>query len=231
MVDSEALNLREIVVFLVAAGLVVPILQRLKISPVLGFLAVGLVIGPYGLARFVPEFPWLTYLVISDLDGVRALAQLGIVFLLFMIGLELSLERLMALRASVFGLGGAQVIITGATITAIALAFNASLPVAIVLGAGFALSSTAVVMELLIENRRLGTAVGQTSFAVLLFQDLAVLPILLLVGILSADSESSIALALVIALGEAALAIAVILILGRLAIRPLLRFVGLRASR
>jgi CPA2 family monovalent cation:H+ antiporter-2 len=232
-VHTEALNLREVVVFLVAAGLVVPILHRLKISPVLGFLAAGLVIGPFGLARLVPEIPWLAYAVISDLEGVRALAELGVVFLLFMIGLELSLDRLWAMRVSVFGLGGAQVIVTAAAVAAIASLFGNNLPTAIVLGAAFALSSTAIVMQILTENRRLGTAVGQTSFAVLLLQDLAVLPILFLVAIFAAGNEGSITLAfaLALALGEAALAIIVILVLGRLVIRPLFRFVGSRGSR
>jgi CPA2 family monovalent cation:H+ antiporter-2 len=102
----EALNLREVMVFLVAAGVVVPLIHRLGIGPVLGFLVVGLVIGPFGLARCVEDLPWLAYAVIADLDGVRALAELGVVFLLFMIGLELSIDRLWAMRRSVFGLGG-----------------------------------------------------------------------------------------------------------------------------
>jgi CPA2 family monovalent cation:H+ antiporter-2 len=230
-VHTEALNLRDVVVFLVAAGVAVPVLHRFKISPVLGFLAAGLVIGPYGLARFIPDLPWLAYGVISNTDGVRALAELGVVFLLFMIGLELSLDRLWAMRREVFGLGGAQVAITGAVIAGIAVLFDNGLLTAIILGAAFALSSTAIVMQLLTENRRLGTAVGQTSFAVLLFQDLAVLPILFLVGIFAAGTEGSIALSFAVALGQAALAVAVILILGRLVIRPLFRFVGSRASR
>lgn len=229
--NTEALNLREVVVFLVAAGLVVPVLHRFKVSPVLGFLGAGLVIGPYGLARLVPQFPWLSHAVISDIEGVRALAELGIVFLLFMIGLELSFDRLLAMRRSVFGLGGAQVIVTGAVIAAIASLFDNSLIAAILLGAAFALSSTAIVMQLLTEKHRLGTAVGQTSFAILLFQDLAVLPILFLVGIFATGAQASIALSFPLALGQAALAVAVILVLGRVVIRPLFRFVGSRASR
>jgi CPA2 family monovalent cation:H+ antiporter-2 len=165
------------------------------------------------------------------LDGVRALAELGVVFLLFMIGLELSIDRLWAMRRSVFGLGGAQVVLTGAVIAAIASLFENSPPVALVLGAGFALSSTAIVMQLLAANRRLGTAAGQTCFAVLLFQDLAVLPILFMVEAFGAHDDDSIALAFATAFGQAALAIAVILILGRVVIRPIFRFVGSSASR
>ena len=218
-------------VFLVAAGVVVPLVHRLGIGPVLGFLVVGLVIGPFGLARWVEDLPWLAYAVIADLDGVRALAELGVVFLLFMIGLELSIDRLWAMRRSVFGLGGAQVVLTGAVIAAIASLFENSLPVALVLGAGLALSSTAIVMQLFAANRRLGTATGQTCFAVLLFQDLAVLPILFLVEAFGARTEGPVALAFATALGQAVLAIAVILIIGRLVIRPIFRFVGSGASR
>jgi CPA2 family monovalent cation:H+ antiporter-2 len=190
-----------------------------------------LVIGPFGLARCVEDLPWLAYAVIADLDGVRALAELGVVFLLFMIGLELSIDRLWAMRRSVFGLGGAQVVLTGAVIAAIASLFENSLPVALVLGAGFALSSTAIVTQLLAANRRLGTATGQTCFAVLLFQDLAVLPILFLVEAFGARTEGPVALAFATALGQAVLAIAVILTIGRLVIRPIFRFVGSTASR
>jgi CPA2 family monovalent cation:H+ antiporter-2 len=229
-VHIETLNLREVIVFLVAAGVVVPLIRRLGISPVLGFLVVGLIIGPFGLARFTDVLPWLSYAVIGDLDGVRALAELGVVFLLFMIGLELSIDRLWAMRRLVFGLGGAQVVVTGAVITGIALLFDNTLPVAVVLGAGFALSSTAIVMQVLAENGRLGTTSGRTSFAILLFQDLAVLPILFLVGAFAAQAGESVWLAFGSAIGQALLAVAVILVLGRLVIRPLFRFIGAAAS-
>jgi CPA2 family monovalent cation:H+ antiporter-2 len=227
----EDLNLREVVVYLVAAGVVVPMVGRLKISPVFGFLVVGVVIGPYGLARFSDTLPWLTYAAITDLARVRVLAELGVMFLLFMIGLELSVERLWAMRRRVFGLGGAQVTVTGAVIAIIAMFFDNSLAAAIVLGCAFALSSTATVMQLLSENRRLGTATGRTSFAILLCQDIAVLPILFLVGAFATQSETPVLLAFVWAIGQALLAIIAILAIGRLVIRPAFRFVGSTASR
>jgi CPA2 family monovalent cation:H+ antiporter-2 len=227
----EALDLREVVVYLVAAGVIVPLARRLKISPVFGFLVVGIVIGPHGLARFSDALPWLTYAVITDLAGVRLLAELGVVFLLFMIGLELSVERLWAMRLRVFGLGGAQVVVTGAVIGVIASFFDNSLAAAIVLGCAFALSSTAIVMQLLSENRRLGTATGRTSFAILLCQDLAVLPILFLVGAFAAQDETPVVLSFIWAIGQALLAIVAILAIGRLVIRPAFRFVGSTASR
>lgn len=227
----EALDLHAVVVFLAAAGIVVPVIHRLQVSPVLGFLAIGLIIGPFGLGRFVEDLPWLAYAVIADLEGVRALAELGVVFLLFMIGLELSLERMWAMRLSVFGLGSAQVLLTGAVITGIASLFDNTLAAAIVLGAGFALSSTAIVVQLLAENRRLGTVTGQTSFAVLLFQDLAVLPILFMVSAFAAPDGGSTMLAFATALGQAAFAVVVILALGRVVVRPLFRFVGSGGNR
>ena len=227
----ETLDLREVMVFLFAAGVVVPLATRLKVSPVLGFLVVGLVIGPYGAARLTDTVPWLGYVLITDLEGVRPLAELGVVFLLFMIGLELSLERLWAMRRLVFGLGGAQILVSGAVIAFIASLFDNTLAAAVILGAGFALSSTAIVMQLLSENRRLGTATGQTCFAILLCQDLAVLPILFLVGAFAAQSEASVILAFARAIGGALLAVGVILFIGRLVIRPVFRFVGSTASR
>jgi len=230
-VHFEGLNLQAVIVFLVAAGVVVPLLKRSRISPVLGFLVVGLVIGPHGLARFTDTFPFISHLVIADLEGVRALAELGVIFLLFMIGLELSLDRLWALRRMVFGLGGAQVLITGAVIAFIAAAFGNSVEVAVILGGGFALSSTAIVMQMLSENRRMGTPVGRTGFSILLFQDLAVLPILFMVSAFAAQGDSSPVLSFALAMGQAIIAVGIILGLGRLVIRPLFRLIGSAASR
>jgi CPA2 family monovalent cation:H+ antiporter-2 len=227
----DTLNLREVMVFLVAAGIVVPLVRRLKISPVFGFLVVGLAIGPHGLARFSDTLPWLSYAVITDLASVRPLAELGVVFLLFMIGLELSLDRLWAMRRRVFGLGGAQVVVTGAVIAVIASFFDNTLAAAVVLGCAFALSSTAIVMQLLSENRRLGTATGRTSFAILLCQDLAVLPILFLISAFAAQGDAPMLAAFAWAIGQALVAVAAILAIGRLVIRPAFRFVGSTASR
>lgn len=226
----ETLDLRVVVVFLLAAGLVVPFMQRLRVSPVIGFIVVGMIIGPFGLGLLVETFPFLRYVVIEDAKGVAAIAELGIVFLLFMIGLELSISRLMSMRRMVFGLGGAQVILTSIAIGLVAWWWGNEPAAAIILGACLALSSTAVVMQLLIENKRLATPVGQTSFAVLLFQDLAVVPILFLVGVLGQPGEGSIALAFALAVGKAIAAVGLILLLGRVVIRPLFRMVGATKS-
>ncbi|MEZ5840158.1 MAG: monovalent cation:proton antiporter-2 (CPA2) family protein [Hyphomicrobiales bacterium] len=218
--------LREVVIFLVSAGVVVPLLNRLRISPVLGYLVVGGVVGPFGLGLLAADVPLLHYAVISDIEGVRPLAELGVVFLLFMIGLELSFDRLWSMRRLVFGLGGAQILVTGLVIGLIAYLFENSIAASIVLGACLALSSTAIVMQLLMRSRRIGSPVGRASFAILLMQDLAVVPILFLVGVFGADEEANIGLDLLLALGKAGLAISLIYVTGRLVLRPVLRVVA-----
>ncbi|MEO1167334.1 MAG: cation:proton antiporter [Pseudomonadota bacterium] len=223
--------LREIIIFLVAAGLVVPLVRRAGISPVLGFLFVGLVIGPYGVGRFVGETPILEYLVIADIAGVSRVAELGVIFLLFTIGLELSIAQLWAMRRLVFGLGAAQVTVSALAIGVIAYMFGNSLVAATIFGLCLALSSTALVMQLLTETRRLSVPAGRSSFGILLLQDLAVVPILFFVGVAGASVEGSLALAALWAIGEAILVIGAIFLIGRIIVRPFLQFVGGTGSR
>jgi len=223
-------HLREIVVFLVAAGIVVPFFSRWRISPVLGFLALGAMLGPYGLGLFADEIGVLRLAVIDDIEGVKPLAELGVVFLLFMIGLELSPERLWALRRLVFGLGTLQVALTAVVIGMIAWSFGNPPGAALVLGMAFALSSTAVVMQLLVERRAVASPLGRASFAILLLQDLAVVPILMLVSVLAAQAAGSLSMALGTALLRALLAIAGIVVVGRLLLRPLFRIASATRS-
>lgn len=223
--------LRETIIFLVAAGLVVPLFRKAGISAVLGFLFVGLVIGPYGVGRLVGETPILELMVIADVEGVSRFAELGVIFLLFTIGLELSVAQLWGMRRLVFGFGTAQVTISALVIGAIAYAFGNNLVAATIFGLCLALSSTALVMQLLTETRRLSTSAGRASFGVLLLQDLAVVPILFFVGIAGATIQGSLALAALQAIGEAVLVIALIFLIGRIAVRPFLRFVGGTGSR
>lgn len=218
--------LREIVLFLIASGIIVPMLHRLRISPVLGYLIIGGIIGPFGLGMFVEDIGWLSYAVISDLKGVQALAELGVIFLLFMIGLDLSLDRLWAMRRWVFGLGSLQILITGTIIGAIAWGFGNSPAASIVLGSCLALSSTAIVMQLLIERRQLASPMGRSSFSILLMQDLAVVPILFMVGVLGSKAQGDVGIALLLSLGKAVLVIVGIYVLGRLVIRPLFHMVA-----
>lgn len=223
-------HLREVIVFLAAAGIIVPFFSRLRVSPVLGFLVLGALIGPYGLGLFANDIGFLRYAVIDDLAGVRPLAELGIVFLLFMIGLELSPDRLWALRRLVFGLGTLQVAITATVIGLIAWGFGNPPAAALILGLGFALSSTAVVMQLLVERRAVASPLGRTSFAILLLQDLAVVPILVLIGLLAARAADDLPIALGLAFATALAAIAGIFVVGRLLLRPLLRLAGATRS-
>lgn len=227
MNEHEAIpHLREIVVFLVAAGIVVPALSRIRVSAVLGYLLVGAIIGPFGLGLLAQDLRWIGIATITDLEGVRALAELGVIFLLFVIGLELSLDRLWQMRRLVFGLGSLQILVTGLVIGSIAWGFGNSAGASVVLGACLSLSSTAIVMQLLIEQRRLGTPLGRTSFSILLMQDLAVVPILFVVGVLGARAEGDVGLALLVALLRAVVVIAAVYGTGRLVVRPLFRMVA-----
>ena len=218
-------HLREIVVFLMTAGIAVPLLHHLRISPVLGYLIIGGIVGPYGLGLFATDFPWLEYAVITDLKGVQALAELGVIFLLFMIGLELSLDRLWAMRKLVFGLGSLQILITATVIGLVAREFGNTPGASVVLGACLALSSTAIVMQLLVERRELASPLGRSSFSILLMQDLAVVPILFIVGVLGAKTGGDLGMSLAMALGKAAAVIVAIYLGGRLILRPMLSMV------
>jgi monovalent cation:proton antiporter-2 (CPA2) family protein len=159
-------------VFLAAAVIGVPLLKRLGLSSVLGYIVAGAVIGPWGF-KFA-----------GDVEGVRAYAEIGIVLLLFLIGLEVLPERLWELRRSVFGLGAAQVGATGAILGIAAYALGATPGAAAIIGFGLALSSTAIGLQILIEKRQLSTPPGRAGFAVLLFQDLAVIPLLAVLPVL-----------------------------------------------
>lgn len=230
---GEATVYSDLLVFLAAAGVVVPLFSRLKVSPVLGFLAAGVLLGPDGLARFVPQAPWLFWFTISDHAQLRPLSELGVAFLLFMIGLELSWERLKAMRRLVFGLGMMQML---ACTVVLGLAFRLmgqTFVSSAVLAMGLALSSTAVVMPVLAERGRLRGAVGRSTFAVLLAQDLAVAPILITVGVLAALVQPGVGTLEPVAAGRAlltlvpaAIGLALLVVLGRLVLRPMFRSVA-----
>lgn len=226
---------KDLVVFLAAAGVVVPLFNRLKISPVLGFLAAGVLLGPDGLARFAEAVPWLSWLTISDANQIRSLSELGVAFLLFMIGLELSWERLKAMRRMVFGLGLSQVVVCTVGLAAVFMLMGQPLVSSAVLGMGLALSSTAVVMPVLAERGRLGGAAGRTTFSVLLAQDLAVAPILITVTVLAAlaqagsaggEFDPAVLGPALFTLVPAAIGLALLVVLGRLVLRPLFRSVA-----
>ncbi|TBW35115.1 potassium transporter TrkA [Siculibacillus lacustris] len=223
--------MKDVLVVLGTAGVVVPLMHRWKVGSVLGFLLAGAVLGPFGLARFTSEIPWISWITVEKRDEIAGIADFGVVFLLFVIGLELSLARLSSLKRLVFGLGGFQVLLSGALIGAFALQFGQSPRAALVLGACLALSSTAVVVEVLAEQKRLSTTTGRTAFAILLFQDLAVVPILFMVETMGgADDGGSIWLGIALALAQGVAVVAAIVVAGRLLLRPLFRTVADTAS-
>lgn len=217
----------DFMVVLGAAAVLVPVLARLRISPVLGFLIAGAVLGPAGLGAFAQSAPWLDWFTVTTKDTLAPLAELGVVFLLFLVGLELSLKRLMTMRRLVFGLGGSQVAVTAAVIAIGLLLFGQGSSEALIIGMSLALSSTAVVVEVLSRQQRIASSSGRSSFAVLLFQDLAVVPLLLLVGILTPGQEGSIVANAALAFGQAALAVALIVGIGTVVLRPLFRLVAM----
>jgi CPA2 family monovalent cation:H+ antiporter-2 len=217
---------KDVVLFLATAGVVVPILRRWKISPILGFLAAGVLLGPFGLGALHHSLPWLSYLTIENPLQVAHLAEFGVVFLLFMIGLELSWERLWTMRRLVFGLGGLQVIACTAAIAGAASFLGQGAVSAAVVGMGLALSSTAIVMPLLAEQKRQYSAAGRATFSVLLLQDLAVAPILVTIAFLGSHRGDDFSPRLLLAFAPAAFGLLGLVALGRIVLRPMMRSVA-----
>lgn len=221
---------KDALLFLATAGLVVPLFHRLRVSPVLGFLAAGIVLGPHALGRLAAAHPWLAFVTIDDIGRITHLAEFGVVFLLFMMGLELSWERLATMRRLVFGLGSLQVAVSALAIGGAAYGLGQSPAAAAVLGTALALSSTAIVLPVLADRKRLNSAAGRASFAVLLFQDLAVAPLLFMVSMLGAREATGIGAGLLLAFLPAAVALLVVVVLGRLILRPLFHHVAATRS-
>lgn len=231
MQEQHALPyLRETLLFLSLAGILIPLLQRWRINQVLGFLAVGALLGPFGLGLWTREAPWLAYFSFTGTKEVAVLAELGVLFLMFMIGLELSAERLWSLRRWVFGGGIAQVGVSTAIIGSLAYWFGNRLEAAVVLGVVLSLSSTAVAMQLMSEQRSLSTPLGQASFSILMLQDLAVVPALILIDVLARGQSAGLPALVGMAMLKSIAAIALIYLLGRRVIRPLFRAFAQRSQ-
>ncbi|MFK5979210.1 MAG: monovalent cation:proton antiporter-2 (CPA2) family protein [Rhizobiaceae bacterium] len=203
----------DILIFLIAAIAVVPLFQRFRSSPILGYLAAGIIIGPHGFA------------IIGDTKAASTLAEFGVVFLLFMIGLELSFGRLRMLGSKVFGLGSLQVIVTGTIIGSIVWFLGMRIEVAAIIGGGLALSSTAFVLQLLVERGERSTPFGLTTFSILLLQDLAVVPLLVFVTLLG-TAESSFIEAVGLAAVKGGAALITVILFGRFLLRPLYRIIA-----
>ncbi|MBV6289488.1 monovalent cation:proton antiporter-2 (CPA2) family protein [Pseudomonas aegrilactucae] len=211
----EGSLLQTAVIFLLAAVIAVPLAKRLQLGAVIGYLLAGVAIGPQALG------------LIRDTESVAHISELGVVLLLFIIGLELSPRRLWLMRKSVFGVGLAQVLLTGAVIGAIALfGFGQSMPAAVVVGLGLALSSTALGLQSLAESKQLNAPHGRLAFAILLFQDIAAIPLIALVPLLAASGpDTSHGDSLEHGLKVFA-SIAVVIIGGRYLLRPVFRIVA-----
>ncbi|MEH3146507.1 MAG: cation:proton antiporter [Methylobacterium frigidaeris] len=222
---AASASYKEAILFLVTAGLVVPLFHRLRISPVLGFIGAGALLGPSGLGRLTEAAPWLADVTIGNRTEIAHLAELGVIFLMFMIGIELSWERLRILRRLVFGFGSLQVLATSAVLGGLLALLGVAPAAAILVGLALALSSTAVVLPVLAEQKRLNAPAGRASFAVLLFQDLAVAPVLFAIAVLGRKDGGALS-GLALALGQAAVALALLVVAGRLALRPLFQLVA-----
>ncbi|HUV32251.1 MAG TPA: cation:proton antiporter [Devosiaceae bacterium] len=219
--------IKELLIVLAVAGLVVPVFGRLRLGVVPGFLIAGALVGPGMLGGMVETALWLEFVTFTDPEEVAPFAELGVLFLLFVVGLEVSLARLWEMRHLVLGLGSAQVLVSAAVIGAIAAAYGNGLGLAAALGLGLALSSTAIVTQLMIDARRLAAPVGRAALAVLLFQDLMVVPIVIVVGLLGGGdpvaASGAWAGALAGAVALAAVVLGVIVVAGRFLLGPLLR--------
>jgi CPA2 family monovalent cation:H+ antiporter-2 len=224
---ADAFFYKEILIVLGTAGVVIPLFTRLKINPILGFLLVGAFIGPNVLGELAKSFPWFSIFIIGEREEIARLAELGVVFLLFIVGIELSFERVLALRRLVLGFGSIQVLASVAAIAAAAKLMGLTHAEAVIVGLALSLSSTAIVIQLLSDQKRLGTQTGRASFAVLLLQDLTVVPMLLLIPALGVESTGHTSFGeITAALGKAAVTILLIVIIGRLGLRPMLRLVA-----
>ena len=210
MIETHYLS--DILILLAAAIIAVPLFQRLGLGSVLGYLAAGVVVGPWGFG------------FIGQIEEIKGIAEFGVIFLLFIIGIELKPERLWSMRRMVFGLGTAQVLVTGFVITGLAVLFGLSLKAAVICGFGLALSSTAFGLQILSERGEMGTSHGQTTLSVLLLQDLAVVPLLALVSLLAAGA--TLLPGIEVALLEVVLVIAAVILVGRFLLSPALRLVA-----
>ena len=212
--DFPTSSLSDALVILGAAGLVIPIFARFRVTPVIGFILVGVLVGPHGLGKLVADNPWLGYVTITNDERLEPFAEFGIILLLFTIGLELSFNRLWEMRRLVFGLGALELLITSALI-AVFLAFTGSYWTgALGLGLALALSSTALVLQI----SGTQTPVGKAALGMLLFEDIAIVPIIFLLGALAPNAGSDGIDGLVTTLWQGGLVIAVMLVFGRFAL-------------
>ncbi len=209
---SQTTMMSDALVILGAAGIVIPVFHRFRITPVIGFILIGLLVGPFGLGRLVPQAPWLYHVTITEPEALEPFAEFGIVLLLFTIGLELSFNRLWAMRRLVFGLGALELVIIGGLL-AFALSWTGlNTTAAFALGFALALSSTAIVLPIS------GTTnpVGRAALSMLLFEDIAIVPMIFVLGALAPYAQSEGWEGLVGTLWQGLVVVIALLVIGRL---------------
>ena len=206
--------LSDALVILGAAGLVIPAFARLRITPVIGFILIGMLVGPYGLGSMVGQYPWLSHITISNPAALTPFAEYGIILLLFSIGLELSFNRLWGMRRLVFGLGAMELIASAAFIGLALLVLGTSWQAAMILGLAIGLSSTALVLPI----SGTTTPVGKAALAMLLFEDIALVPIIFLTGAIAPYAGQDGWGPILQTLGWGFVVVAVMLIVGRFAL-------------
>ena len=207
--------LSDALVILGAAGIVIPVFARFRITPIIGFILIGVLVGPFGLGSLVPRIPWLEHVTITNPEALAPFADFGIVLLLFAIGLELSFNRLWQMRRLVFGLGALELLIIGSSLAAfLGLSGLLDWTGALALGFALAFSSTAIVLP--ISGTR--TAVGRAALSMLLFEDIMIVPIIFILGALAPNAAGEGWEGLVETLWQGGLVIAVLLVVGRVAL-------------
>jgi CPA2 family monovalent cation:H+ antiporter-2 len=228
---------REIVLFLVLAGVLIPLLGKWRINQVLGFLAAGVLVGPFGAGRLSQDWPVMAWFTFPRQESVASLAELGVIFLMFTIGLELSFKRLITLRHWVFGVGLLQMSLTTFFVAVLCIIIGFSAPNALMIGLILSFSSTAVVMQLLRQRKELSTPMGRSVFSTLLMQDLAVVPLLLTIGLLGVSAQEQntalnwystqgVFFQILLALIKAVAVVSVIYFLARKVLGPLFFWLG-----
>ncbi len=228
---GQDILIKDTLVFLFAAGIFVPAMRLSRIPAVLGFILAGVFLGPFGLGALSEHWPVLEYFTMTEPEAAAPFAELGVLFLLFLLGLELSFAKLWAMRKLVFGAGAIQAGVGALVIGLCVYALGMDAGAAALIGLALALSSTAIVMQLMIDEQRAATPAGRASLSVLLFQDLLVAPILIFVGFLSKKSDASIGGLIIQSTIEGLSALVVILFIGRFLLAPLFRLAARTGGR
>lgn len=210
----EAHSLIEMLIYLGSAALIVPIAVRMGLGPVLGYLLAGCLIGPWGLK------------LVTDVQAILEFAEIGVVLMLFIIGLELDPKRLWAMRRMVFGGGTLQMVACGVAIALFCAVLGLNWAAALLVGLTLSLSSTAIAMQAMNERNLTPTSVGRSTFAVLLFQDIAAIPLVAMIPLLAATGGTPSGADLALSIAKIVGAIATVVLLGQYVSRPLLRFVA-----